>query len=319
MATPPCDWPRRARRVSSALRRRRTEARRPTRESRPTRSERKFRAASRRRAKTIGGERRPLYWMEVSGRVRSDSLAARSLGPARQRNRLEYPRRVGGAALGRARAAARHVPARRRGRHAAPPRRSPDHAFRRARRGARRAAHAVRARLRGRHRARTRDRLRGVVPRGRLPRAAARRASRGRARAGLVGPPRGRGRHRRGDARHDGVHAALPILRGSPADRTRSRARARAVRGRGVAGEARGLSRVPVRPLLGRRGAAPHARLRLRAPVVSQRIRAARRRARARALARLSKPTAPRMPGSCAGIRVHRGSSACTATGWGSR
>ena len=88
----------------------------------------------------------------------------------------------------------------------------------------------------------------------------------------------------------------FPSVERSPADRARGRSGARAVRGCGMAGEARGLPRAPVRRLRRRHRAAPHARLRLRAPVVPQRIRAARRRARPRALARLrGQPHRPRL------------------------
>ena len=82
--------------------------------------------------------------------------------------------------------------------------------------------------------------------------------------------------------------------------RARDRGGARALRGRGLAREARRLPRdaAAAHRRAARRRA--HARHRLRASALRERLRAARRRARPRALARVPRQPRPRTPGWCA-------------------
>ena len=134
----------------------------------------RIRAGYRRR-----GAASPRRSCERRARVRSGSLAPRGLDPARDGARLEHGRGLARAAVGPARAAARHVPAQRGRGHAAAPGRPAHLALRRARRRDRRAALAARARGVRRERAAARAGVGGLV-RGRGPsRAAPRRASGG--------------------------------------------------------------------------------------------------------------------------------------------
>ena len=68
-----------------------------------------------------------------------------------------------------------------------------------------------------------------------------------------------------------------------------------------------------------RHRAAPHARLRLRAPVVPRANTSRAPASPGASAGSATRPTAPRMPGSCAATRARPGWSACTATGWDSR